>query len=295
MSLLGMDRSYEQSTPRISQRVGGRFVLVVLCLALVACIGLSACAQEKADTQPKLEYKTELMDEGTLKVLVSPDYPPFADGSASDAWGYDIAVAQELADRLDLSLELVATPRDTIISTLACEPLANTSAEEPPDPQGDIAIAALAITGERDEKVDFSDWYYVGDQAVVTRTGAYQSTTEFDTDKTRIAVVKGSTCVDTAKTLTGEELVVEYSTARKCLQALKAKEVQAALLDLPVASYLLDHEFKGMRILEYLMTGEAYGIALPTQSAHLKDAINEALAEMDEDGTLERLEDEYLR
>ena len=108
-------------------------------------------------------------------------------------------------------------------------------------------------------------------------------------------MVKGSTCVDTAKTLTGEELVVEYSTARKCLQALKAKEVQAALLDLPVASYLLDHEFKGMRILEYLMTGEAYGIALPTQSAHLKDAINEALAEMDEDGTLERLEDEYLR
>lgn len=73
-----------------------------------------------------------------------------------------------------LALELVPTSRDTIIETLACEPSATASEEEKPDPEGDIALAALAITGERDEKVDFSSWYYVGNQAVVTMKEAEQ-------------------------------------------------------------------------------------------------------------------------
>lgn len=100
--------------------------------------------------------------------------------------------------------------------------------------------------------------------------------------------------MQTARELTNEKLIIEYSTARKCLQALKAKEVQAVVLDLPVAEYLIDHEFSDMRIIERIMTGEAYGIALPTESINLKDAVNEALAAMEEDGTLTRLQEEYI-
>lgn len=272
------------------------FALVCsLALAAVCAFALAACGQENPEEQPDLEYKTELLDEGALKVLTALDYPPFEAGEAQSAWGYDIAVAQEIASRLDLALEIVPTSREAIIETLACEPTAKSDEEEQPEPQGDIAIAAIAITGARDDKVDFSSWYYVGNQAVVTLDGAYQSTTEFDRKKTRIAVVKGSTCLETAKTFTEDKLIAEYSSARKCLGALQAKEVQAVVLDLPVATYLLQNEFPKMRILERIMTGEAYGIAIPTQSTHLKDAINEALADMEEDGTLARLEEEYVK
>lgn len=266
-------------------------VVCLLCLAVALC----ACSSDDQDARSVPAYEAELLDEGTLKVLTALDYPPFAAGSAEEPWGFDIAVAQEVANRLGLTLELVSAPRESIVSVLACEPTASASEEEQPEPQGDIAIAALAITGERDDKVDFSSWYYVGNQAVVTLSGAYQSTTEFDREKTRIAVVKGSTCLETAKTLTDEKLIAEYSTAQRCLQALQAKEVQAAVLDLPVATYLLDNEFSGMRILERIMTGEAYAIALPTQSQNLKEAVNNTLEEMIEDGTLARLEEEYVK
>ena len=289
-----------------------------LCAALIACVLMSGCAQSDQGREQARAYESELMDKGTLKVLEA-------------MWGYDIAVAEELANRLGLALELVPTSRDTIIETLACEPSATASEEEKPDPEGDIALAALAITGERDEKVDFSSWYYVGNQAVVTMKEAeqpssassarastdtalprfvkpstaqttgkekapvtFENTAEFDPEITRIAVVKGSTCMQTARELTNEKLIIEYSTARKCLQALKAKEVQAVVLDLPVAEYLIDHEFSDMRIIERIMTGEAYGIALPTESINLKDAVNEALAAMEEDGTLTRLQEEYI-
>lgn len=301
---------------------------VLLCTALIACVLMSGCAQSDQDKEQTHAYESELMDKGTLKVLVSSEYPPFSDGGAEAMWGYDIAVAEELANRLGLALELVPTSRDTIIETLACEPSATASEEEKPDPEGDIA---LAITGERDEKVDFSSWYYVGNQAVITMKEAeqpssaspahastgttlprfvkpstaqttgkekapvtFENTAAFDPETTRIAVVKGSTCMQTARELTNEKLIIEYSTARKCLQALKAKEVQAVVLDLPVAEYLLAHEFSDMRIIERIMTGEAYGIALPTESINLKDAVNEALAAMEEDGTLTRLQEEYI-
>lgn len=306
-------------------------IAALLCAALAVCVLMSGCAQGDQSKEQTRAYETELMDKGTLKVLVSSEYPPFSDGGAEALWGYDIAIAEELASRLGLALDLVPTARDTIVETLACEPSATASEEEKPDPEGDIALAALAITSERDEKVDFSSWYYVGNQAVITMKEAEQpssasssrastetalprfvkpstaqtaekekapvtfdSTTEFDPETTRIAVVKGSTCAETARELTNEKLIIEYSTARKCLQALQAKEVQAVVLDLPVAVYLLDHEFSDMRIIERIMTGEAYGIALPTESIHLKDAINEALEAMEEDGTLARLQEEYI-
>lgn len=272
-------------------------LLVICVFAIVAILLLTACtANPPAEEEPNRAYKTELMDEGTLKVLTALDYPPFASGSVEDAWGYDIAVAQELANRLDLSLELVPATRETIIEMLACEPASTASEEEEtPSPQADIALAAIAITAQRDDKVDFSDWYYVGNQAVVVREGAYQSTAEFDPKKTRIAVVKGSTCKATADTLTDESLVAEYSTAQRCLEALQAKEVQAVVLDLPVATYLIENGFADLRIIERVMTGEAYGIALPSTSPQLKDAINAALEEMEEDGTLARLEEEYVK
>ena len=126
-----------------------------LCAALIACVLMSGCAQSDQGREQARAYESELMDKGTLKVLVSSEYPPFSDGGAEAMWGYDIAVAEELANRLGLALELVPTSRDTIIETLACEPSATASEEEKPDPEGDIALAALAITGERDEKVGF--------------------------------------------------------------------------------------------------------------------------------------------
>lgn len=322
------------------RRNGTRFGLlgIALFIALIACTLMGGCGQADQATEKNRAYEADLMNKGTLSVLIPTGYPPFSDGDAENRWGYDVAVAQELANRLELQLEFVPATQDAIVETLVCEPAGEGDDEEKPDPQGDIAIAALAITGERDDKIDFSDWYYVGNQAIITLKDAgpaqsastssktsthasadttaqhagnastsssasssskaapktLESTSDFDPETTRIAVVKGSTCEQTAQDLVDEKLVVEYSSTRKCLQALQAKEVQAVVLDLPVATYLLDHEFSDMQIIERVMTGEAYGIAVPSDSTNLKDAINQALADMEADGTLARLQEEYI-
>lgn len=78
--------------------------------------------------------------------------------------------------------------------------------------------------------------------------------------------------MQTARELTNEKLIIEYSTARKCLQALKAKEVQAVVLDLPVADYLIDHEFSDMAHHRTHHDGRCLRLALPTESINLKDA-----------------------
>jgi ABC-type amino acid transport substrate-binding protein len=331
----------------MSQTAGMLALVCLLCLFVFLLTGCAAEQTQQVEEQKNTEYKEELLQKNTLTVLTSLDYAPFEAGNAECPWGFDIAVAQELANRLDLQLAIVTHERATLLSALTSQSDASqeggfassstqqneatgaqqgSSSDQSSKPEGakaessevssgkaanstpssssetiskspvaDIAIAALAITQDRSSQVDFSSWYYAGNQAVVTLKGAYQATSEFNSEKTRIAVVKGSTCATTAQSFTNEKLVAEYSTAEKCMEALQAKEVQAVVLDLPVASYLLDNGFSNAEILERVMTGEPYGIAIPQESSKLKDAINEALEEMEEDGTLDKLEKEYLR
>ena len=53
-----------------------------LCAALIACVLMSGCAQSDQGREQARAYESELMDKGTLKVLVSSEYPPFSDGGA---------------------------------------------------------------------------------------------------------------------------------------------------------------------------------------------------------------------
>lgn len=59
---------------------------VLLCTALIACVLMSGCAQSDQGKEQTRAYESELMDKGTLKVLVSSEYPPFSDGGAEAMW-----------------------------------------------------------------------------------------------------------------------------------------------------------------------------------------------------------------
>ena len=57
---------------------------------------------------------------------------------------------------------------------------------------------------------------------------------------------------------------------------------------------MIENGYSDCEILETVATGEQYGIALNKDNRALTDAINEVLAEIEEDGTLEALQDQYF-
>ncbi|MDO5302129.1 MAG: transporter substrate-binding domain-containing protein [Tissierellia bacterium] len=101
-----------------------------------------------------------IQDKGELVVSTSADYPPFEFHVLEDGEdkivGFDIDIAQAIADTLGVKLTIKDLDFDAVIPSLVSG-------------QADLAIAGLVPTPERDEVVDFTDIYYQTTQMVIIR------------------------------------------------------------------------------------------------------------------------------
>ena len=221
-----------------------------------------------------------LIKDGQLLVGTDTPYPPFEIGQPPDITGYDIEVGREVAKRLDLTPTFQDTSFDTIFRDLS---------------QGkfDFVLAATTITPERQQKVDFSDPYYAADQALVVTPGSDIRTVEDLADAT-VGAQDGTTGEEYANDETDASDVRGFPEGPDAIQALKAGQVDATIIDQPVAQDALDKE-GGIEIPTIIPTGELYGIPTATDSDALREEINRALQKMKDDGTLAQLYQKYFK
>lgn len=257
-----------------------RKALIVIVILLACAVVLSLATVFLNTSDQAKEDKYTLVKPGTLTVAASLDYPPFESQSDNGPAGYDVAVIQEVAKRLGLSCEIRDANFAYVIPSVAVNKTC------------DVAISALAITQTRQEQVDFTDPYYIGEQAIVTLKGTYQ--TSADLEDTVVAACSETSGYDYAKNSLSARGVVGYSSAQGCLNALVAGNVSAAVLDYPVAKALISQDYPACVILERVATNEQCGIAVNKNNRPLTDAINDVLADMENDGTLASLQQQYL-
>jgi ABC-type amino acid transport substrate-binding protein len=221
-----------------------------------------------------------LIQEGQLLVGTDTPYPPFEIGQPPDITGYDIEVGRELANRLGLEPTFQDTSFDTIFRDLS---------------QGkfDFVLAATTITPEREQKVDFSDPYYAADQALVVTPGSDIATVE-DLAGATVGAQDGTTGEAYANDETDASEVRGFPEGPDAIQALKAGQVDATIIDQPVAVDALEKE-GGIEIPTVIPTGELYGIPFATDSDALRERANQALQEMKDDGTLAELYQKYFK
>ena len=231
-------------------------LLAVLCAAAVA-LCLAGCA--KKDDKPTYQ----LVSEGTLTVALCPDFPPFDTLDGETPSGFDASIARELANRLGLQLNIETMPFDELVQGVH-------------DGTYDVAISALSINPSRSELVDFSSPYYLVDQAIVCKKGVYEKVSELKGK--RIAAQAETTGYDYAKANVSEGV------------ALESGEVAAVVVDEPAATYLMKSAYPNCATLETEATCEKYAVAVNKSNRALTDAINEALDQMDKDGTLSALQ-----
>ncbi|MFM8321728.1 MAG: transporter substrate-binding domain-containing protein, partial [Chloroflexota bacterium] len=97
---------------------------------------------------------------GKLSVGISADYPPFAYVDTDfTVKGYDVALVQELGRRLGLPVDVKLLAFDGLSDALALG-------------QIDLAVAAISVTAERAQHMDFSRVYFVSQDAVLARQGS---------------------------------------------------------------------------------------------------------------------------
>jgi ABC-type amino acid transport substrate-binding protein len=258
-----------------------RFAAVAAVVAIAAVgVGAGCGGDDDDDGGGGGSGGLDLIQEGQLLVGTDTPYPPFEIGQPPDITGYDIEVGRAVAERLGLQPTFQDTSFDTIFRDLS---------------QGkfDFVLAATTITPEREQKVDFSDPYYAADQALVVAPGSDIRTVE-DLSGATVGAQDGTTGEAFANDETDASDVRGFPEGPDAINALKAGQVDATIIDQPVAQDALEKE-GGIEIPTIIPTGELYGIPVDQDHDALREDINRALQEMKEDGTLAELYQKYFK
>lgn len=256
-------------------------LLAVLFLVLFAAL-VAGCGGDDDDGGGAGGDGTELetREAGELRVGSDIPYPPFEFGRPPYR-GFDVDIVNEVAERLDLEAEFVKTPFDTIFRDLAQEKF-------------DLVASASTITAERRRQVDFSQPYFNADQSLMVKKGSGISSVA-DLRGKVVGAQLGTTGADYAKDeIEGTRTVRTYELADDAFNALQAGQIDGAVVDYPVTKYA-ERSKRDLEVVETIETGEKYGLALAKGSDELRRAVNEALTEIKEDGTYERIFRKWFR
>jgi len=232
-----------------------------------------------------------LLSPGTLTVGTdSPAYPPwFVDNDPSNGKGYESAVTYAVAEQLGFTADQVTWVKVPF----------NTS-YKPGDKNFDFDINQISITPQRAEVVDFSDGYYSATQAVIALKDSDIAgvTSLADLADYKLGAQTGTTSLtavrETIKPST-EPAVFEDTNAAK--QALLNGQVDGIVADLPTAFYITAAEIEDSVIAGQFqpVTGEQEQFGMLFQKGNpLVDCVNQALAALTSDGTLDQLQQQWL-
>jgi len=223
-------------------------------------------------------------DSATLTVCSDIPYPPFEFVDPDSPIGYsgfDIELIAAIADQLGRDVAIVESGFDALTSGAAMAA-----------GQCDVAIAAMTITAERAEQIDFSDVYYEAVQSLLVPDGSAIRSIADLVSGVRVGVQSGTTGEDYAGENVPGAAIIGFENPGDLLTALVAGNIDAVLQDAPVNE---DHAASNPTVVvEIYDTGESYGIAFEKGSPLVAE-VNAALAKLRADGTYDRLFDKYFR
>jgi polar amino acid transport system substrate-binding protein len=253
--------------------------------------GGDACAPESL----------QLVNAGKLTVGTdNPAFPPWFGGGTPDGsdWeindpstgeGFESAVAYAVAEKLGFA-------KDDVQWTVV--PFNNSFRPGPKD--FDFDINQISVTDEREMAVDFSDSYYDVNQALVALNGTplADATSVADLKDAQLGAQVGTTSLGYIQDeIQPSKEPRVYDTSNDVVAALNGKQIDGIVVDLPTAFFLVGaEEVKNGKVVgQFPSTGgqEHFGM-LFEKGNPLRDCVDDALAELKDDGTLEQIQQKWL-
>ena len=255
--------------------------------AVLAGCGNSNAASTDSSSDAKSDEKKgmTLIEDGKLTVVAELGFAPFEymDEKTGEPVGFDVDVINAVAEKMGLTASYLPNQKfDTLVPIIK------------QGGKADVSIAAVTITDDRMESVDFSEPYLDSNQAIVVAKGSSE-TEETLNDASKQVVCQGGT---TGDEWIGENLPdavhVPVDDVTAALTGVQTGLYQAMVVDLPVASYMLSQSFSDLEIVKEIPTGEQYGIAVSKDNPELTQAVNKALEDMKSDGTMKEIETKWF-
>lgn len=283
------------------KKLAAVFLAGIMCASLAACGSSAADDAASTDTQTAAEETAEetaddaaaadtegetaeagevtTVTEGILTMGTNAAFPPYEYYEGDTVVGIDAEIAQAIAEKLGLSLEIVDMDFNSIITAVQSGKV-------------DVGIAGMTVDPDRLENVDFTDSYATGVQVVIVTEDSDIASVD-DLEGKLIGTQEGTTGWSYCSEDYGDDMVIPYTNGATAVQALLDGKVDCVVIDQqPALSFVEANE--GLKILETEYAVEDYAIAVSKDNTALRDAINTALNELIEDGTVQGILDKYI-
>jgi polar amino acid transport system substrate-binding protein len=271
---------------------------VAAVLALAACGGSDSSGSSAttnaattsgaaASTCTKQTLKTQTP--GTLTVATDkPAFPPyFEDNDPKNGKGFESAVAYAVAQKLGFARVDVKWVTEPFNSSYA-----------PGPKKFDFDVNQISITPARAKRVDFSSPYFTAPQALVAlkSSDAAKAASLADIQTAKLGVQIGTTSLDAVQQVVKPSSQPKvFNDSNDVVTALKQKQVDAVVVDLPTAFFLTAAQVPSAKIVGQFSApgGDKWG-ALLQKGSSLTPCVSKAIDSLREGGRLQALEQRWL-
>lgn len=261
----------------------------------MAAFGVAGCSNDTASSatgstpaadtgsaDASSDGELTLFESGKLTFATSPDYPPFENLEDGEYVGLDMDLGRAIADYLGLECVYTNIDFDGIIPAIVA------------GGQADAGLSGISITPEREEQVLFTDPYYIDNQAVAVMSDNTEITEDnaaeaLNNEAVTIAVQSGSTGADFAAENFPNAEQLPFPNFTDAFAAVQAGQADAVCGNKAVVDQMLAGAYSDEHTVLTSATGEEYAIAVSQDNPDLVDAMNEAIAALTEDGTLDEI------
>lgn len=239
-----------------------------LVVVMIAGLTLSACGGSA----------------GAAKIKIGTDaaFPPFelVDEKTKELTGFDVDLMKAVAAKVGIEVEFINVGFDPLLAGIAqC--------------QYDGGIAAITITDERKQQMLFSDPYFDAGQVVVVKKDNADIQGKANLSGKTVGSQIGTTGAIETEKIAGAKLKT-YDTFDLAFQDLINGQIDAVIADNPLALGYVGKNADKLKIVGEMFTSESYGIAVCNKKADLVQKLNQGIAAVKADGTLDKLIQKWI-
>ena len=267
------------------KRSGRTLALSLAALAACGALALAGCSSTSGTSTTSEDDAASGQESGTtLTVAMELAYPPFETrDDAGDPTGLSVSFMEAFADAYGYDLVIENTAFDGLIPALQTG-------------KADCVMSSITITEAREEQVDFTEPYAVAQLAILANAeSGIESIDDLNQEGKVVAVKTGSTGDVYATNNLTNATIMRLSDESACVTEVVQGRADGFLYDqLTIYRNQAANPDTTTAVYIPFQDAEYWGIAVADGDDELREQLNEFIAQCKEDGTFERLTEEYL-